>query len=219
MGKEGLPIEMREFFRTPTRFLFVIFSNVAANLLGRIHLRRLIFTPNKSLLASQASDHTWSPSIRVGSCTRLRRYGRSDPLAWTVAASPVLGINYVFLPTSKPVHRPHPSSADSTSKSSQRNYGEERMPQVSFASDIKPLFRAIDISHMKSKGVHLDDYTFMSDPNHANRVLATLSHDGKPPSMPPGGPDWTEAKLGLFVQSQKDGYRSYARVSGNTRAW
>jgi hypothetical protein len=82
------------------------------------------------------------------------------------------------------------------------------MPQVSFASDIKPLFRAIDISHMKPKGVHLDDYTFMSDPNNAQRVLATLSpRDGKPPSMPPGGPYWTEAQLGLFVQWQKDGYR------------
>jgi hypothetical protein len=49
------------------------------------------------------------------------------------------------------------------------------MPQVSFASDIKPLFRAIDISHMKPKGVKLDDYTYMSDPNNAERVLATLS--------------------------------------------
>lgn len=82
------------------------------------------------------------------------------------------------------------------------------MPQVSFASDIRPLFRAIDISHMQPKGVKLDDYTFMSDPNNAKRVLATLSpHDGKPPSMPPGGPYWTEDKLALFAQWQKDGYQ------------
>jgi len=80
------------------------------------------------------------------------------------------------------------------------------MPQVSFATDIKTLFRSIDISHMKSKGVNLDDHTFMSDPNNAKRVLATLSpHNGEPPSMPPGGPYWTEAQLALFAQWQKDG--------------
>jgi hypothetical protein len=82
------------------------------------------------------------------------------------------------------------------------------MPQVSFASDIKPLFRAIDISHMRSAGVKLDDYTYMSDPNNAKKVLATLSpHGEEPPSMPPGGPYWTAAQLALFAQWQKDGYQ------------
>ena len=33
------------------------------------------------------------------------------------------------------------------------------MPQVSFSADIKPLFRAVDISHMKRFGVELDGYT------------------------------------------------------------
>ncbi len=42
------------------------------------------------------------------------------------------------------------------------------MPQVSFAADIKPLFRAIDISHMKRFNVELDNYTYMSNPNNAN---------------------------------------------------
>jgi hypothetical protein len=80
------------------------------------------------------------------------------------------------------------------------------MPQVSFAGNIKPLFRAVDISHMKRFGVELDDYTYMSNPNNANRVLATLSpHNGEPPSMPPGGPYWTADQLALFVQWQKDG--------------
>jgi hypothetical protein len=82
------------------------------------------------------------------------------------------------------------------------------MPQVSFAGDIKPLFRAVDVSHMKSFGVKLDDHTYMSKPDNANRVLAVLSrHNGEPPSMPPGGPYWTEAQLALFVQWQKDGYQ------------
>jgi hypothetical protein len=37
-------------------------------------------------------------------------------------------------------------------------------PQVSFARDITPLFRDVDISHMTRHGIKLDDYTFMSDP-------------------------------------------------------
>lgn len=82
------------------------------------------------------------------------------------------------------------------------------MPQVSFAADIKPLFRAIDISHMKSLGVELDDYTYMSDPANADSVLAALSpQNGKPASMPPGGPYWSSAQLALFAQWQEDGYQ------------
>ena len=81
------------------------------------------------------------------------------------------------------------------------------MPQISFAADIRPLFRAVDISHMKRYGVQLDDYTYMSNPSNANSVLANLSpHDGEPPSMPPGGPYWTPAQLELFAEWQKDGY-------------
>jgi hypothetical protein len=84
----------------------------------------------------------------------------------------------------------------------------EPMPKVSFAGDIRPLFRAIDISHMKSYGIMLDDYTFMSKPDIANKVLGTLSpHEDDPPSMPPGGPYWTENQLALFAQWQKDGYQ------------
>lgn len=81
------------------------------------------------------------------------------------------------------------------------------MPQVSFSADIKPLFRAIDISHMKGAGVELDNYAYMSNAENANRVLATLSpHNGQPPSMPPGGPYWTAAQLALFAQWQQGGY-------------
>ena len=82
------------------------------------------------------------------------------------------------------------------------------MPQVSFAADIKPLFRAIDISHMKRFNVELDNYTYMSSPNNATQVLAALSpHDSEPPTMPPGGPYWNEAQLALFLQWQNDGYQ------------
>ena len=82
------------------------------------------------------------------------------------------------------------------------------MPHISFLSDIKPMFRVIDIAHMKSYDVKLDNYTYMSNPENADRVLAALSpHDGEPPTMPPGGPYWTETQLALFAQWQKDGYK------------
>ena len=85
---------------------------------------------------------------------------------------------------------------------------EERMSQVSFAADIKPLFRAIDISHMERYGIRLDDYTYISNQKNANSVPTTLSpHDGEPPTMPPGGPHWTADQLSLFSQWQKDGYK------------
>jgi DoxX-like protein len=84
------------------------------------------------------------------------------------------------------------------------------MPQVSFSTDIKPLFSAIDISHMKRFGVELDSYAYMSNPDNANKVLATLSpHDGEPPSMPPGGPYWTADQLALFAQWQSGGYQPW----------
>jgi hypothetical protein len=84
----------------------------------------------------------------------------------------------------------------------------ERMPQVSFSADIKTLFRAVDISHMKRYGVELDSYTYMSNPDNANKVLATLSpHDGEPATMPPGGPYWTPDQLALFAQWQSGGYQ------------
>jgi hypothetical protein len=79
---------------------------------------------------------------------------------------------------------------------------------VSFSADIKPLFREIDISHMKRGGVELDSYEYMSNPKNADLVLATLSpSDGRPPSMPPGGPYWTEAQLALFARWQEGGYK------------
>jgi hypothetical protein len=82
------------------------------------------------------------------------------------------------------------------------------MPQVSFARDIKPLFRAVDISHMEAFDVKLDDYAYMSDPDNAKRVLAVLSPSGsEPPEMPPDGPYWTPDQLALFAQWQQDGYQ------------
>ena len=75
---------------------------------------------------------------------------------------------------------------------------------VSFAKDIKPLFREIDVKHMKVHEILLDDYAFMSKPDNANSVLQTV--EGNPPSMPPGGPYWTADQVALFKQWMTDGY-------------
>jgi hypothetical protein len=88
------------------------------------------------------------------------------------------------------------------------NSQEIPMPPVSFAASIRPLFREMDIAHMKDFGIELDDYAWMSNPNNAASVLATVSpQGGSPPSMPPGGPYWTAEQIALFEQWQKDGYQ------------
>ena len=78
---------------------------------------------------------------------------------------------------------------------------------VSFAKDIRPLFRTIDVDHMKPMGVVLDDYTYMSDAAgghaNANAVLDTVKNQ----TMPPGGPFWPQDKVDLFAQWMSDGYK------------
>jgi hypothetical protein len=68
---------------------------------------------------------------------------------------------------------------------------------VSFAKDILPLFRQVDKEHMSAMEVYLDDYTFMSDPAHAQSVYEYLNGTQQP-QMPPGGPYWTKEQLNLF---------------------
>jgi hypothetical protein len=77
--------------------------------------------------------------------------------------------------------------------------------KVSFATDIKPLFRPIDVAHMKVHGVMLDDFTYMSNPAHALAVQKTLI--GNPPTMPPGGPYWTPQQLDIYAKWIADGYQ------------
>ncbi|HTP34008.1 MAG TPA: ferritin-like protein [Candidatus Acidoferrales bacterium] len=84
--------------------------------------------------------------------------------------------------------------------------GGGTMP-VSFDKEIKPLFRTIDINHMKPMGVLLSDYGYMSDPSNdhgnAQAVLDVL----KDQEMPPGGPFWGQDKLDLFAKWMSDGYK------------
>lgn len=78
---------------------------------------------------------------------------------------------------------------------------------VSFSKDIKPLFRPMDVDHMKPFGIVLDDYKYMADStgdhSNAKAVLDTLTNQ----SMPPGGPFWSKAQLDLFSQWMADGYQ------------
>lgn len=80
---------------------------------------------------------------------------------------------------------------------------------ISFATDVLPMFRAIDIAHMGPLGVTLDDYGYMSDPTNdhenAQSVYDHLTGTAKP-KMPPGGPFWSAAQLATFEQWMKDGY-------------
>jgi len=86
---------------------------------------------------------------------------------------------------------------------------------VSFATDIRPLFTAHDISCMSRRRVKLDDYGYMSTPAgndgfpdhaHARDVFAHLTGDS-PPRMPIGGPYWSDAHIDLFKQWMADGFQ------------
>jgi hypothetical protein len=80
---------------------------------------------------------------------------------------------------------------------------------VSFAKDIQPLFRPIDIEHMRAFDVRLDDYVYMSDAsnNHRNATAVRDFLSGaQQPRMPIGGPFWTADQLGLFERWMRGGF-------------
>jgi hypothetical protein len=80
--------------------------------------------------------------------------------------------------------------------------------KVSFAHDIRPLFRPVDIEHMKGMNILLDDYKYMSDAanQYANAQGVYDSLTGKTePRMPPNGPYWSQDKLDLFQNWMKGG--------------
>ncbi len=77
---------------------------------------------------------------------------------------------------------------------------------VSFAVDIKPLFTDMDVAHMRSSGVSLDDFDYMRDPTHAQNVLDKVSAGVMPPSSS-GEPSWSPEKIQLFRDWMADGYQ------------
>lgn len=64
---------------------------------------------------------------------------------------------------------------------------------LSFASDIRPLFREEDIECMKPMGVDLGDPAWMCVPANAQSVYGAVA-DG---SMPPDGA-WPRERVALF---------------------
>ena len=75
----------------------------------------------------------------------------------------------------------------------------------SFKNDILPLFRQVDINHMRPMGVLLSDYPYMSTPANAQSVYSYLT-GGSQPQMPIGGPYRTPAQLQLFNSWMTSGY-------------
>ena len=77
---------------------------------------------------------------------------------------------------------------------------------VGFAQDIRPLFTDMDVAHMKNLGVPLDDFDYMRDPSHAQRVLARVS-DGSMPPRRSGEPAWSPETVQLFRDWIDGGYQ------------
>lgn len=83
-------------------------------------------------------------------------------------------------------------------------------PAVSFGSDIRPLFRPIDVEHMRPFKVFLDDYIYMSDARNDHlhaRVVRDYLSGTRQPRTPIGGPFWTAAQLALYEQWMSDGFQ------------
>jgi hypothetical protein len=66
---------------------------------------------------------------------------------------------------------------------------------LSFAADIRPLFRDGDIECMKSAGVLLDNAAWMSVPANAAHVLHAVSSGKMPPDAP-----WPSDRVALLKQ-------------------
>jgi hypothetical protein len=64
---------------------------------------------------------------------------------------------------------------------------------LSFATDIRPLFRDGDIECMKPGGVDLDDPAWMCVPANAQSVYGAVSAGTMPPDEP-----WSSDRVSLF---------------------
>jgi hypothetical protein len=66
---------------------------------------------------------------------------------------------------------------------------------LSFATDIRPRFRAGDVACMKNAGVALDDPAWMCVAKNAQLVYDAVSGGTMPPDEP-----WAEDRVALFKQ-------------------
>jgi hypothetical protein len=78
---------------------------------------------------------------------------------------------------------------------------------VSFAHDIRRLFTDVDVAHMKVAGVLLDDFEYMRDPDHAQKVLDAVSTGAMPPQSS-GEPPWPPDSVQLFRNWIAAGYQA-----------
>ena len=82
------------------------------------------------------------------------------------------------------------------------------MATVSFAADILPLFSTTtDIPHMARAGVMLGEYSYMSVPANAQKVLDRLDGTSTPVMPPPPAKPWTQANIDLIRSWMAGGYQ------------
>jgi hypothetical protein len=72
---------------------------------------------------------------------------------------------------------------------------------LSFATDIRPLFRDGDIKCMSRGGVRLDDFGWMCVPANAQSVYESVSAGSMPPDKP-----WPPDRISLFKNWMDAGY-------------
>jgi hypothetical protein len=101
--------------------------------------------------------------------------------------------------------QPRAGSKNAVSKKAAiKKAASQAPPPVSFAKQIAPLFRTMDVQCMRARGVFLKNYDYMKDPDNANLVLDMLKPDADP-RMPYGGPYWTDANIQLLQDWINDG--------------
>jgi hypothetical protein len=99
-------------------------------------------------------------------------------------------------------------NAAGAKKAAAKKATENVLTLVSFAKQIAPLFRTIDVQCMRARGVFLKNYDYMKDGDqegdNAKAVLEMLKPDADP-RMPYGGPYWTDANIQLLQDWINDG--------------
>ena len=78
---------------------------------------------------------------------------------------------------------------------------------VSFATNNRPMPTDMDIAHMKNRGVLLDDFGYMRDPDHAQKVLGAVSTEVMPPQNS-GELSWPPESVQLFRDWIAGGYQA-----------
>jgi hypothetical protein len=75
---------------------------------------------------------------------------------------------------------------------------------TSFATDIRPLFRDVDVDHMKRRGLDLSSYDDVK--SNSDDIYARVSSTDDAFRMPPPLDDpWTPAQVKLFKQWMDEG--------------